>query len=48
MESTDIWSTVEGRFFLTEYAYLFDVTWLREVYGLYRNWYVPSVVRAEL
>eukprot|EP00171_Calliarthron_tuberculosum_P023060 IDg23060t1 len=42
------WASTEGTIFCTEYAVLYAVTWLREVYGCFRVWYLLSAVRAVL
>lgn len=39
------WSIVEGTVFRKEFAGLYAVTWLREIYGRYRMWYMLSGVR---
>lgn len=46
--SPDPWITLEGLVFRTEYAFLYAVTWMREIYCRYRLWFMPSDVCDEI
>eukprot|EP00171_Calliarthron_tuberculosum_P007069 IDg7069t1 len=48
MSPDNPWASIEGTVFRTEYAALYAVAWLRELYGRFRMWYFLSGVRTVL